>query len=183
MHQVQAGETLQKIAEAEYGDASLWYLIANANGLTGDGDLRVGTTVNVPTTTSGLHNTFETFKPYDPAQIIGSTTPQLSPPGPACGGWGPIIMIVVMIVITVVTAGAAAPAAAAMSTAMTAAGYSATAIAVAQAAGAAIFAAATSLFWSSPHLCVNSTHGEAPRVLHAALASATAFDFSRDMSR
>ncbi len=36
---------------------------------------------------------------------------------------------------------------------------------------------------SSPYLCVNRTHGEAPRMLHAALASATSFDFSRDMSR
>ena len=35
---------------------------------------------------------------------------------------------------------------------------------------------------SSPYLCVNGTHGEAPRVLHAALASATSFDSSRDMS-
>ena len=37
--------------------------------------------------------------------------------------------------------------------------------------------------WSSPEWCVNRTHGEAPRVLHAALATLTSFDFSKDMSR
>jgi transposase len=36
---------------------------------------------------------------------------------------------------------------------------------------------------SSPDLCVKRTHGEAPRLLHAALASAASFIFSSDMSR
>jgi excisionase family DNA binding protein len=36
---------------------------------------------------------------------------------------------------------------------------------------------------SSPQLCVNRTSREAPRMNHAALATATSFDFSRDMSR
>jgi hypothetical protein len=37
--------------------------------------------------------------------------------------------------------------------------------------------------WSSPLLCVNRTLREAPRVNHAAWATATSFDFSRDISR
>jgi transposase len=36
---------------------------------------------------------------------------------------------------------------------------------------------------SSPDLCVKRTHGEAPRLLHAALAMTASFDFSRDISR
>ena len=36
---------------------------------------------------------------------------------------------------------------------------------------------------SSPELCVNRTHGEAPRLLHAASATTASFDFSRDMSK
>ena len=36
---------------------------------------------------------------------------------------------------------------------------------------------------SSPVFCVNRTPREAPRMFHAALATATSFDFSRDMSR
>lgn len=39
---VQAGDTLSAIAQATYGDSSLWYLVAQANGLGGDSDLRVG---------------------------------------------------------------------------------------------------------------------------------------------
>jgi hypothetical protein len=36
---------------------------------------------------------------------------------------------------------------------------------------------------SSPDLCVKRTHGEAPRLHHAALATTASFDFSSDMSR
>ena len=38
-------------------------------------------------------------------------------------------------------------------------------------------------FGSSPRACVNRTSREAPRILHAALATAASFDFSREMSR
>jgi len=36
---------------------------------------------------------------------------------------------------------------------------------------------------SSPDSCVMRTHGEAPRLLHAAFATTTSFDCSSDMSR
>jgi hypothetical protein len=39
---VGAGDTLQSIAKGAYGDASLWYLIADANGLSSNADLRTG---------------------------------------------------------------------------------------------------------------------------------------------
>jgi nucleoid-associated protein YgaU len=35
-HVVQAGETLQSIARLLWGDGSLWYLLADANGLAGN---------------------------------------------------------------------------------------------------------------------------------------------------
>ena len=35
---VQSGDSLQSIAQMVYGDASLWYLIADANGITGNGE-------------------------------------------------------------------------------------------------------------------------------------------------
>ncbi|MBK4738031.1 LysM peptidoglycan-binding domain-containing protein [Noviherbaspirillum pedocola] len=38
---VQAGDTLQGIAQNAYGDSGLWYLIAQANGLASDAELRV----------------------------------------------------------------------------------------------------------------------------------------------
>lgn len=112
-YSVQAGDTLQTIAQAAYGDSSQWYLIANANGLRGNEDLRVGQTLVIPTSVGGTHNTAETFKPYDPSKIVGDTTPNLPvPQGSGSGGSGAlgiilaIIVIVVTVVVTVYTAGA-----------------------------------------------------------------------------
>ncbi|WP_288406907.1 LysM domain-containing protein, partial [uncultured Herbaspirillum sp.] len=46
---VQSGDTLQSIALAAYGDSSLWYEIADANGLSGNADLKVGEVLTIPT--------------------------------------------------------------------------------------------------------------------------------------
>ena len=110
---VKSGDTLQSIAQAAYGDSQLWYQIAQANGLSGNADLRVGQIVNIPTRVGGTHNTSNTFAPYDPSKVEGSTSPNLPSPsgddgGGGCGVVGTIIMVVVAIVATVFTAGAAA---------------------------------------------------------------------------
>jgi YD repeat-containing protein len=113
---VQAGDTLQSIALAAYGDSSLWYLIADANGLKGNADLKVGQVLNIPTRVGDVHNNAQTYAPYDASRIVGSTAPQLPVPagnqdsgGGGCGPIGEIIMVVVAVVATVVTYGAAAP--------------------------------------------------------------------------
>ncbi|MDQ5919208.1 MAG: hypothetical protein QG660_2323, partial [Pseudomonadota bacterium] len=115
---VSAGDTLRGIALAMFGDAQLWYLIADANGLKSDADLRVGLNLVMPNKVTNLRNAHDTFKPYEPGKIIGDTTPTLPnpPPPPApkkkgkkgCGGVGAIVVAVVAIVATVITAGAAA---------------------------------------------------------------------------
>ncbi|WP_434644479.1 LysM peptidoglycan-binding domain-containing protein [Achromobacter piechaudii] len=115
-YRIQAGDTLQSIAQQAFGDSRLWYLIAEANGLSGDRDLRVGATVTVPNRVTGNHNDYKTFKPYDPGKLIGDTQPTMPMPkadgGGGCGGVGMIIVAVVAVVATVLTAGAmAAPAA------------------------------------------------------------------------
>jgi hypothetical protein len=108
---VQAGDTLRGIALAVYGDADLWYQIANANGLRGDQDLRVGQTINIPTKV-GLHNNASTYTPYDPSKVTGSTSPNLPTPvgnsDGGCGTLGTIIVVAVAIAVTVITQGAAA---------------------------------------------------------------------------
>ncbi|MGC7940572.1 LysM peptidoglycan-binding domain-containing protein [Pandoraea pneumonica] len=115
---VQSGDTLESIAHSAFGDSKLWYLIAEANGLSGNADLRVGQTLTIPNRVSTIHNDNKTFKPYDPSAIIGDTTPNLPVPqadsGGGCGGLGTIIMVAVAVVATVFTAGAAAIAGAAM---------------------------------------------------------------------
>ena len=110
-YEVRQGDTLQSIARGAYGDSQLWYRIAEANGLAGDRDLRVGQTLSIPNIAGTVHNDFDSFKPYDPSKITGDTTPTLPAPtsgGGGCGALGQILMIVVAVVVTIYTAGAAA---------------------------------------------------------------------------
>lgn len=115
-HIVQEGETLQSIARAVWGDGSLWYLLADANGLDGNERLVAGVRLTVPNVVANIHNNSETFRPYDASLALGDTTPTLpAPPPPAngkkgCGGFGVVLVLVVAIVVTVFTAGALAPA-------------------------------------------------------------------------
>ncbi len=109
--QVLAGETLQGVAQRVYGNASLWYILAAANGLTGPEDAPpAGTTLTVPEVRTN-RNDAGTFKPYSASEITGPTAPGIPfiPPPPKAG-CNPlqIIMIVVAVVVTIYTAGAAA---------------------------------------------------------------------------
>ncbi len=76
-YRIQPGDTLQTIAQQAYGDSRLWFLVAEANGLASDRDLRVGATVTIPNRVSGNHNDYKTFKPYDPGKLIGDTQPTM----------------------------------------------------------------------------------------------------------
>ena len=108
---VQSGDTLESIAQAEYGNSNLWYVIAQANDLSSDTNLVLGQRLQIPAVTTHS-NSATTFKPYDPSGIIGSTTPNLptiAPPPPPAGNGGcsvaQILVLVVTIVVTVVTWG------------------------------------------------------------------------------
>jgi hypothetical protein len=84
---VQSGDTLQAIAQAAYGDSRLWWKIAQANGLAGNSDLKVGQTLILPSTVAGSHNADGDYRPYDPTKVVGDTTPNLpAPDGDSCGG-------------------------------------------------------------------------------------------------
>ena len=52
---VRSGDTLETIAQAAYGDSQLWYLIADANALRSNADLRVGQTLSIPTKVGSIH--------------------------------------------------------------------------------------------------------------------------------
>ncbi|MET3513407.1 YD repeat-containing protein [Pseudacidovorax sp. 1753] len=104
---VGAGDTLQSIARGAYGDQSLWYLIADANDLSGNGDLKSGQVLTIPSRV-GSSNSASSFKPYDPTKVIGDTTPTpMAMPqgngGGGCGGLGQIIVAVVVVVVAFVT--------------------------------------------------------------------------------
>jgi YD repeat-containing protein len=98
------GETLAGIAQALWGDSSLWYKLAEANGMSADAGLVEGQRLTVP---SGvIRNTFNagTVKPYDPASAIGDVTPS-TPLPPAkkkgCGIIGMIFLAIIAIAVAV----------------------------------------------------------------------------------
>ncbi|OUS03260.1 hypothetical protein A9Q81_07695 [Gammaproteobacteria bacterium 42_54_T18] len=110
-------ESLETVAAQIWGDSSLWYLIADANGLTASGGLTVGQILTIPNNVTNVQNTSETFKPYNASQIIGDTTPTMpiAPPPKEDGGAGcsaaQILVIIIVIIVIIWTAGAASSAA------------------------------------------------------------------------
>jgi YD repeat-containing protein len=111
IYTVRSGDTLDGIARSILGDSSLWYRIADANGLSGASRLNAGQQIRIPAQLANVHNTSDTFRPYDTAGHIGDLQPT-TPTPPAtnkkgCGVFGAIILAIVAIVVTVVTAGAA----------------------------------------------------------------------------
>ena len=106
---VLAGDTLRSIAQRVYGNANLWYLLAEANAVSDDG-LVEGTTIVVPNATVSANDS-STFKPFNPNDAIGNTAPTLPyiqpPPKKHCGGLAMVLMIAVAVVATVFTAGVA----------------------------------------------------------------------------
>ncbi|MBC7286268.1 LysM peptidoglycan-binding domain-containing protein, partial [Hoeflea sp.] len=105
---VRNGDTLQSIARAIWGDAAMWYLLADANGLTGSEALTADTVLTLPNKVTNIHNNSTTFRPYNPAEAMGDVNPTLpdAPPPPRkkkkCGGLGGIIVAVVTIAVAVI---------------------------------------------------------------------------------
>jgi len=102
---VQDGDTLQSIAAAVWGDSSLWYLIADANGLDSTTSLVGGMSLTIPVSVTNLHNTSSTFKVYDPNKAIGDinpTTPKPPPKGKSCGAAAIIVAIIAVVVVAIV---------------------------------------------------------------------------------
>ncbi len=152
VYAVGAGDTLQSIARSAYGDSALWYRLAEANGLGSNNDLKVGQSLTIPNRVDSQSNSASTFKPYNPSDVTGSTTPNVEVPQPKgedddCGGFGQILVAVVVVFVAVVTqqyylANFAVPTTAATAatatTAATAATYSAGSLIAAGAVGGAV---------------------------------------------
>ncbi|MGC4060018.1 MAG: hypothetical protein QM749_03845 [Aquabacterium sp.] len=109
----QGGESLQVVAQSVWGDASLWYLLADANGLTSTTPLVKGQVLVIPNKVTNVHNNSTTKAVYNAAEAMGDTSPTLPDPPPppkpkkGCGGVGMVLMVVVAVVATVFTAGVA----------------------------------------------------------------------------
>jgi LysM domain len=106
---VRSGDSLESIAAQIWGDASLWYMIAEANPSAARGNLNAGTSLIIPNKVANFHNTSDTFRPYDAEKAIGDTQPGTPKPPKAkgCGVVGFILLAVIAIAVAVATSGAA----------------------------------------------------------------------------
>ena len=106
---VRGGDTLASIAQALWGDSSLWYMIADANGLTGSDALIAGQTLSIPNKVTNVHNQSGVYRVYDPGEAIGDAMPTLpAEPAPpvhkhgGCGIIGQIIMVAIAVAVVAV---------------------------------------------------------------------------------
>jgi hypothetical protein len=102
---VEQGDTLESIAAMLWGDASLWYELAEANGLQGGETLTTGQTLIIPAGVVRSSYNASTFAPYDPGEVINPITPTSPKPpkqgGKGCGTLGTVVMVVIAVVIAV----------------------------------------------------------------------------------
>lgn len=104
----QRGDTLQSIAQSVWGDATLWYLIAEANGGIANDAPTENMVLTLPSRANTVRNDYQTFRPYDAAAVIGDTSPVLPPlvvetassSGNKCGFFGQLIAVVIAVVVT-----------------------------------------------------------------------------------
>ncbi|MFD1034604.1 NucA/NucB deoxyribonuclease domain-containing protein [Sphingomonas hankookensis] len=103
---VRAGDTLSGIAAQLWGDAGLWYKLAEANGLNGASALIAGQSLTIPTGVQKSTHNAATFTPYDPAEAMGDTSPSVQPKAKKnkCGAFGAILLTVIAVAVTALTA-------------------------------------------------------------------------------
>jgi hypothetical protein len=103
-YRVNQGDTLQRIAQSLYGDSSLWYKIAEANGLSAAAALVEGQTLVLPTGVLNAKNNAGTFKPYNAGEAIGDLSPSTPQPPkkPKCGVFGQILLAVIAIAVVAI---------------------------------------------------------------------------------
>ena len=112
---VRQGDTLETIAAQLWGDSTLWYKLAEANGMSAPNGLTEGQRLTIPAGVMKNHHNASTFKPFDPAETVGDINPTSPQPkkakrGGKCGVFGMILLIAVAVAVTVLTSGALAAA-------------------------------------------------------------------------
>ena len=107
LYTVQAGDTISSVASRLWGDSSLWWKLAEANGLSGASQLTEGQTLIIPT--GVIRNTYNasTFQPHNPAEVIGETRPDAPTPPAAkegSGAGGKLLLAVIAMAVAAVVA-------------------------------------------------------------------------------
>jgi LysM repeat protein len=98
---VQSGDTLQGIAANLWGDSSLWYMIADANGISGDTSLVAGRSLAIPLKGPSNFNNASMFRPYDSSEAVGDLSPTMAKPPKKgkCGMFGQVLLAVMKIAV------------------------------------------------------------------------------------
>jgi YD repeat-containing protein len=110
---VRSGDTLSSIAQTIWGDSSLWYMIADSNGLTAKDALVAGQRLIIPNKVTNIHNRSGVYRVYDPGEAIGDAMPTLpAQPAPptakhGCGVFGQILLIAIAVAVTLIALPAA----------------------------------------------------------------------------
>ncbi|WP_235365013.1 LysM peptidoglycan-binding domain-containing protein [Sphingomonas sp. ERG5] len=103
---VRSGDTLSSIAAQVWGDANLWYKLGQANGLDQGSALTEGMVITIPAGVVKSSNSVSTFKPYDPSDAFGDTSPTTPKPQAAkknnCGVFGAILLVVIAVAVTLI---------------------------------------------------------------------------------
>lgn len=109
---VQAGDTFQSIARDLWGDSSLWYKIADANGLGADSQLVAGRSLAIPLKGPSNSNNASMYRPYDAASAVGDLSPtSVKPPKSGkCGAFGQVLLVAIAVAVTAIIAGPASAA-------------------------------------------------------------------------
>ena len=108
IHTVREGDTLAGLAASLWGDASLWYKLASANGLSAASALVPGQTLTIPAGVTRSGRTASTFKPFDAGEVQGDLSPTTPKPQAAaarhnkCGAFGAIMLAAVAIAVVAV---------------------------------------------------------------------------------
>ncbi len=102
------GESLHQVAASVWGDANLWYKLAEANGLSATATLAAGQSIRIPAGVRVNTHNASTNAVYDPARALGDTQPTIPQPqkDDGCGVLGAVLLAVVAVAVTAIaTAG------------------------------------------------------------------------------
>lgn len=138
------GETLKQLAGILLGNQNLWFVLAEANGLSATDTLSAGQSITIPNNVETAHFDSETHKVYNESEIIGNTMPNVrqKKKKKKCGSFLAIVITVVVVVAAAVLTGGAAVAIAGAVTSAIGTGAAAivATVVLTAVAGAAIYA-------------------------------------------
>ena len=101
-HYVVAGDNLRSLAALYYGSPDDWYVIADANGLTGSEELQARTPLQIPNVITNSFNNNDTYTLYSESDIIGGDSAVVHVQQKDTSWWEDLIQVIIIIIIVVV---------------------------------------------------------------------------------